>query len=188
LIYRLVIVAMVILFPFPAAEAQVRSGMTAPSLLLPPKPVEALPPSGAQGGYLFNLRPLGDDFGRTLADNGIYLVARDLAEVLGNVRGGRKRGGSFEGYTALGSNLERERIPESPAAPFTSSSTICRASLTTDIGPVHRADQCGGLPGLGRDTDEVSIYNPSRLLALRPSGSLNRIRCNLLDPCLEAIC
>jgi hypothetical protein len=40
----------------------------------------------------------------------------------------------------------------------------------------------------GQDGDEMPIFNPSRLLALRPSGSLNRIRCDLLDPCLEATC
>jgi carbohydrate-selective porin OprB len=109
LIYQLVIFAMVILFCLPA-EAQVQTGMTAPSLLIPLEPPEALPPSGAQAGYLFNLRPLGADFGRTLADNGVYLVARDLSEVLGNVSGGRKQGGSFERYTALGFDLDMERL------------------------------------------------------------------------------
>ncbi|MDB5404405.1 MAG: hypothetical protein JWQ55_6423, partial [Rhodopila sp.] len=101
--------AMVILFPV-LAEAQVQTGTTVPSLLIPLEPPEALPPSGTQGGYLFNLRPLGVDFGRALADDGIYLVARDLSEVLGNVSGGRKQGGSFEGYITLGFDLDMERI------------------------------------------------------------------------------
>jgi hypothetical protein len=109
LIYRRVMFAMVILFPV-LAEAQFQTGATSPSLLIPLEPPVALPPSGTQGGYLFNLRPLGADFGRTLADHGVYLVARDLSEVLSNVSGGRKQGGSFEGYTAFGFDLAMERI------------------------------------------------------------------------------
>jgi porin len=109
MVYWFAVFATMILVPA-IAEAQVQAGPTAPSLLIPLEPPEALPPSGTQGGYLFNLRPLGVDFGRALADNGIYLVARDLSEVLGNVSGGRKQGGSFEGYTTLGFDLDMDRI------------------------------------------------------------------------------
>jgi porin len=108
-VYPLVMFAIVILFPV-LAEAQVQTGTSAPSLLIPIEPTEALPPSGTQGGYLFNLRPLGADLGRALADDGFYLVARNLSEGLGNVSGGRKQGGSFEGYTALGFDLDIERV------------------------------------------------------------------------------
>jgi carbohydrate-selective porin OprB len=101
--------AIVILFPL-LAEAQVQTGMTAPPLLIPLEPPEALPPSGAQGGYLFNLRPLGADFGRTLADHGIYIVGKNLSEGLVNVSGGLNRGAFYEGYTALGFDLDMERI------------------------------------------------------------------------------
>jgi carbohydrate-selective porin OprB len=99
----------VILFPV-LAEAQVQTGTPEPSLLIPLEPPEALPPSGTQGGYLFNLRPLGADLGHALADDGFYLVARNLSEGLGNVSGGLKRGGSFEGYTTLGFDLDIEKV------------------------------------------------------------------------------
>jgi hypothetical protein len=132
LIYRLVMFAMVILFPA-IAEAQVQTGTTAPPLLIPIEPPEALPASGTEGGYLFNLRPVGADFGRALADYGIYLVARDLSEGLFNVSGGRKRGGSFEGYTALGFDLDMARIAGITGAPSTSFSMICRASPSPSI-------------------------------------------------------
>jgi porin len=113
MVYWFAIFAMMILFPA-IAEAQVEAGRTALSLLIPLEPPEALPASGTQGGYLFNLRPLGADFGKTLADHGVYLVARDLSEILGNVSGGLKRGGSFEGYTAVGFDLDMERIAGIP--------------------------------------------------------------------------
>jgi porin len=95
-----------LLFPVLAEaqdQTQAQAGTTYPPLLIPLEPPEALPASGTQGGYFFNLRPLGADFGRALADHGIYLVARDLSEGLSNVSGGRKQGGSFEGYITGGS-------------------------------------------------------------------------------------
>ena len=114
MVYSFVMFAMLILFPiilFPmVAEAQVQTFTTLPSLLIPLEPTEALPASGTQGGYLFNLRPLGADFGRSLADHGIYIVGKNLSEGLANVSGGLKRGAFFEGYTALGFDLDMERI------------------------------------------------------------------------------
>jgi porin len=98
-----------ILFPL-LAGAQDQSGTNFPPLLIPLEPPETFPPSGTQGGYLFNLRPVGADFGRTLANYGIYFQARDLSEVLNNVSGGVKRGTSFEGYTAFGFDLDMNRI------------------------------------------------------------------------------
>jgi hypothetical protein len=71
MIYWFVLFATIILFPA-IAEAQVQTGTTLPPLLIPLEPPETFPPSGTQGGYLFNLRPLGSDFGQTLADHGIY--------------------------------------------------------------------------------------------------------------------
>ena len=100
-------VATLILLPA-AAEAQVQSGTTAPPppLLIPLEPPENLPASGTEGGYLFNLRPLGADLGRALADEGIYIVSKDLSEGLANVSGGRKQGASFEGYTTFGFDFD----------------------------------------------------------------------------------
>ena len=102
-----------ILFPL-LSEAQDQSGPNFPPLLIPLEPPETLPASGTEGGYLFNLRPVGADFGRTLANYGIYLQARDLSEILSNVSGGVKRGTFFEGYTALGFDLDMNRIARIP--------------------------------------------------------------------------
>ena len=105
--------ATMILFPA-VAGAQVQTGATLPPLLIPLEPPEALPASGTEGGYFFNLRPLGADFGQTLADHGVYLVARNLSQELGMVSGGEKRGWSFEGFTQLGVNLDMARIAGIP--------------------------------------------------------------------------
>lgn len=104
------LLAAAILFPGTVGAQQNPSGSTAPSLLIPLEPPEALPNSGTAGGYFFNLRPLGLDLGRRLADNGVYPVLKNLSEVLGNVSGGVKRGGSYEGLTLLGFDLDMERI------------------------------------------------------------------------------
>ncbi len=103
--YRLFMLGLVILWPV-LASAQQPTGTALPSLLIPLEPPQALPQSGTTGGYFFNLRPLGADFGRALADDGIYLVGRNLAEELGNVSGGRKQGGLFEGYSEAGFDLD----------------------------------------------------------------------------------
>lgn len=109
MVYRFLMVATPILFPA-FAEAQVQTGTTAPSLLIPLEPPQVLPASVTTGGYFFNLRPVGADLGRSLADDGIYIVARDLSEELGDVSGGVERGASFEGYTSLGFDLDLARI------------------------------------------------------------------------------
>jgi porin len=113
LIVRFVIFVVLLLFPL-LAEAQDHSGTNFPPLLIPIEPPQSLPASGTEGGYFFNLRPVGADFGRTLANYGIYLQARDLSEVLSNVSGGVKRGTSFEGYTAFGFDLDMNRIAGIP--------------------------------------------------------------------------
>src|ERR1700742_4432647 len=109
MVYWFVLLATIILCPA-VAEAQAQTGSTLPPLLIPLEPPEVLPPSGTQGGYLFDLRPLGADFGRSLADHGIYIVGKNLSEGLVNVSGGLNRGAFYEGYTALGFDLDMERI------------------------------------------------------------------------------
>jgi hypothetical protein len=109
MIYWIVLFATIILFPA-IAEAQVQTGTTLSPLLIPLEPPETFPPSGTQGGYLFNLRPLGSDFGQTLADHGIYIIARNLSGEIATVSGGVKRGLSFQGFTQLGFDLDMERI------------------------------------------------------------------------------
>lgn len=109
MVYRCVMSIVLILFPT-LAVAQVQTGTSAPSLLIPLEPLEALPASGTTGGYLFNLRPVGHDFGHRLADDGIYIIARDLSEEIADASGGYKQGSSFEGYTSLGLDLDLARI------------------------------------------------------------------------------
>ncbi len=109
MIYWFFLFATMILFPV-IAEAQDQTGTTFPPLLIPLEPPEALPASGTQGGYFFNLRPLGADFGQALADHGIYIVARNLSDDIATVSGGVKQGLSFQGFTELGFNLDMERI------------------------------------------------------------------------------
>ena len=109
MVYRFVLLAMMILLPA-TAEAQVQTGGNFPSLLIPIEPPEALPASGTEGGFLFNLRPLGAHFGQTLADHGVYLVGRNLAEEISNVSGGVKQGSSFEGYSSLGFDLDMDHL------------------------------------------------------------------------------
>jgi porin len=113
MIYWFVLFATIILFPA-IAEAQVQTGTTYPSLLIPLEPPETFPPSGTQGGYLFNLRPLGADFGQTLADHGIYIVGRNLSDEIATVSGGVKRGLSYQGFTQLGFDLDMQRIAGLP--------------------------------------------------------------------------
>ena len=132
------------LFPAAAdAQAQFQPGTTSPSLLIPIEPSEALPASGTSGGYFFNLRPLGADFGRSLADHGIYLIGRDLSEEIGNVSGGYKRGGFFEGYTGLGLDLDMARIAGIKGEPFFgySGSAYLNNRLYAGAGPALRLNE-----------------------------------------------
>ena len=105
-----ILLAAVVLLPGTAGAQQEPPSSTPPSLLIPLEPPDALPNSGTAGGYFFNLRPLGLDAGRRLADVGVYPILRNLSEVLGNVSGGVKRGGSYEGLTLFGFDLDAERI------------------------------------------------------------------------------
>jgi porin len=117
MVYWFALFATLILFPTVAqAQAQTQTGMTFPPLLIPLEPPEALPSSGTEGGYLFNLRPLGAEFGQNLADHGIYLVARDLSDEIATVSGGVKQGLSFQGFTQMGFSLDMERIAGIPGA------------------------------------------------------------------------
>jgi porin len=109
LIARLLVAVALVLTPA-LAIAQAQSSQTLPPLLIPIEPPDQLPPSGTQGGYLFNLRPLGAELGRQLADDGVYLVGRGLYEGLGNVSGGVQRGAFAEGFTAFGVDLDMDRI------------------------------------------------------------------------------
>lgn len=83
-------------------------------LAIPLEPSDPLPESGTPDGYLFNLRPYGAATGAALADHGIYLIARDLSEQMGDVDGGIKRGGFFEGYTSAGADLDLGRVAGIP--------------------------------------------------------------------------
>lgn len=108
--YQLILLMAIVLFSMTAQAQSQQPGTTTPALLIPLEPPEPLPESGTEGGYFFNLRPLGAELGRSLADKGIYVVARNLSEGLGNVSGGSKQGGLFEGFTNLGLDLDMARI------------------------------------------------------------------------------
>jgi porin len=97
-----------------AAQTQSTSGTSAPSLLVPIEPPPSPISPGTSGGYMVNLQSLGADFGRTLADRGVYLVGRELAEPLGNASGGIRRAGSFEGFADIGFDLDMARIVSIP--------------------------------------------------------------------------
>jgi porin len=113
MLYWLVLFATILLVPV-AAAAQSAPATTYPSLLIPLEPPENLPPSGTEGGYLFNLRPLGADFGQNLADHGVYIIARNLSDEIATVGGGLKQGLSFQGYTTFGLDFDMQRIAGIP--------------------------------------------------------------------------
>lgn len=102
------VLAMMALSPV-SAEAQDQAGASLPSLLIPLEPPESAPATGTAGGTLFNARPLGADFGRSLANLGVYLVARDIADEI-ETRDGAKQGGSLQGFSSLGFDLDMNRI------------------------------------------------------------------------------
>ncbi|MEJ0093169.1 MAG: carbohydrate porin [Methylocella sp.] len=108
---KAVIAAASLCFGF-AAEAQEGSdiGTNASPLTQPPTQDLPLPNEGLSRGYFFNLRPLGEDIGRKLADQGIYLTGRTFNEGFANVSGGIKRGALYEGFTAFGVDLDMNRI------------------------------------------------------------------------------
>ena len=73
-------------------------------------PATPLPNSGTAGGYFFNLRPIGLDFGQQLADKGVYLTGRTLQQSISEVGGGLKRETFYEGFNLLGVDLDINRI------------------------------------------------------------------------------
>ena len=115
LFYAIILLVTLIAFPLLAvAQPQPQSGTTYPPLLIPLEPAENLPASGTEGGFFFNLRPLGADFGGKLADDGIYIVGKNLTQGLVNMSGGVKQGGSYEQTTFLGFDLDMNRIAGIP--------------------------------------------------------------------------
>ena len=80
MIYWFVLFATINPVPGDRLRHRFRLARPFPPLLIPLEPPETFPPSGTQGGYLFNLRPLGADFGQTLADHGVYIIARNLSD------------------------------------------------------------------------------------------------------------
>ncbi|WP_210252994.1 carbohydrate porin [Beijerinckia sp. L45] len=95
-----------------SAFAQQRTdvGTTASPLTQSPTPALPLPNAGTGQGYFFNLRPVGEKIGKSLADYGIYVTGRTFNEEFSNVSGGLKRGSLYEGFTTLGFDLDMNRI------------------------------------------------------------------------------
>ncbi len=87
------------------------SGTNASPLTKPAAPpASPYPASGTPQGYLFNLRPVGEDLGKKLADQGIYLTGRTLQESISQTSGGRKQGTFYEGFNLFGVDLDMNRI------------------------------------------------------------------------------
>lgn len=107
-------IALPVLVTAAPAHAQTETKTTDSPLAQPTNPLQPLPASGTEGGYFFNLRPLGASLGKTLADYGVYLTGRHISEEIGAVGGGIKRGGFFEGYTSMGVDLDMQRIANIP--------------------------------------------------------------------------
>ena len=99
------------------SDAQGDRGTNTSPLSRPAAPA-SLPNAGTEGGYLFNLRPLGLKFGQELADKGIYLTGRTLQQSISEVGGGIKRGTFYEGFNLLGVDLDLNRIAGINGASF----------------------------------------------------------------------
>ncbi len=69
---------------------------------------------------------------RPLTDRGIDYVAVYSAELLGNVRGGLKRGPVFSGVLEAGVNLETEKLSGWPGATFYASSLVSHGPSLSD--------------------------------------------------------
>ena len=75
--------------------------------------------------------------GQTLADHGVYIIARNLSDAIATVSGGVKQGVSLQGSPNWGSISTCNTSPGSRAAPFTSCLTICKASPSTPSTAAH---------------------------------------------------
>jgi porin len=83
----------------------------------PSTPQPAPPPSlntnlstGQGDDDVLGLQALGKPLGDALAEKGIYLTGRLLAEPQGAVSGGLKQGFFYEGYVTVGTDLDMSRI------------------------------------------------------------------------------
>jgi porin len=112
---RLLIATPLIAYSLGAIAQQVPNvgsdtGTNASPLTRPPAPPSEPYPNDASQGYLFNLRPIGENFGAALASDGIYLTGRTLQEAVGETSGGIKQGTSYEGFNLFGVDLDLNRI------------------------------------------------------------------------------
>ncbi len=102
------------------AQAQSNSndvGIGASPLLQPAHPAEPYPAPGVVSqGYFFNLRGLGTDLGKTLADYGIYLNGRTINEGIGNIAGGNQKGVFYQGFVVVGVDFDLSKIANIPSA------------------------------------------------------------------------
>jgi porin len=102
-----------------AAPARADGAATATVPVNPVGPPQSLTnPTAAEPskGWLFDLRPVGSDVGKTLADHGVYLIGRYLGQGFGEVSGGRTKGSLYEGFATGGVDLDMARIAGIPGA------------------------------------------------------------------------
>jgi porin len=79
--------------------------------LTPSQSAELTPP-----GYLFSLTQIGQEPGQTLKNDGIYLRAVYVNDILADVAGGNKQGTTSTGEFAFGMNLDMHTIAGIPDA------------------------------------------------------------------------
>jgi porin len=83
----------------------------------PSSPAQSSPSaSTTPPGYLISLPQIGQDPGQILKNNGIYLRAVYINDILADVAGGNKQGTSSTGETAFGANLDMNAIAGIPNA------------------------------------------------------------------------
>lgn len=87
------------------ASAQTATAVNASTVQQPPVAHAAPKPPDTLG-----LQAFGAPIGKTLADHGVYITGRILAEPQAQVSGGIKRGQFYEGYTALGADFDMNKI------------------------------------------------------------------------------
>ena len=78
---------------------------------LSPPPAETTPP-----GYLMSFPKIGQDLGQTLKNDGIYLRAAYVNDILADIAGGNKQGTTSTGDAAFGMNLDMTTIAGVPNA------------------------------------------------------------------------
>lgn len=96
--------------PLLAGYAPAAYGQTATPALAGTAQAPALPRVSFKQPDTLGLQALGAPLGKTLAQHGVYFTGRVLAEPQAQISGGLKRGQFYEGYVAVGADLDMNKI------------------------------------------------------------------------------